>query len=244
MFSHLIFDIARNRIARPTVCYPQENSSMILRTPLLLLALCAPSLFLTAQTTPAPGTAASASSTLQPSLDVLRTALGATNVDRWKTSAAVRGEEENNLKSIRNDVSTTLPALLAAADAAPGSPAKLLPAYRNVDALYDVVLRVDAAGRIAAPADQSSAFDQALASLESARRTLGDQLQHFTESQEMQVGHLQAALKAIPPPAPLPPPPAPIKCPVTPVRKKKPAAKPAAKPTASSASSQSSTPTH
>jgi hypothetical protein len=222
---------------------------MILRTPLLLLALCGPSLLL-AQTTPAPATAQSpapvpavqgrAASTLQPSLDVLRTALGVTNVERWKVSAAVRIEQENNLKSIRNDVSTTLPALLAAADVAPGSPAKLLPAYRNVDALYDVVLRVDAEGRIAAPADQSSALDQALASLESTRRTLGDQLQHVTENQEVQVGHLQAALKAIPPPAPPPPPPAPVKCPVTPVRKKS-----AAKPTTSPAATQNSTtPTH
>ena len=220
---------------------------MILRTPLLLLAFCAPSLLL-AQTTPAPAAPQSpapaaqgrAASTLQPSLDVLRTALGVTNVERWKTSAAVRGETDNNLKSIRNDVSTTLPALLATADAAPGSPAKLLPAYRNVDALYDVVLRVDAAGRIAAPADQSSALDQALASLESTRRTLGDQLQHVTESQETQVGHLQAALKAIPPPAPPPPPPTPVKCPVTPVRKKS-AAKPAAKPATPPAAAQNST---
>jgi len=221
---------------------------MILRTPFFLLALSGT--FLAAQTAPTPanprapaaaGAAAKiagASVTLQPSLDILNSALRGISIERWKGSAAIRGEAENNLKSIRNDVSTTLPALLATADAAPGSSAKLLPAYRNVDALYDVVLRVDAAARISAPSDQSSALDQALASLEDNRRTLGDQLQRATEAQEMQVGRLQAALKAIPPPTPIPPPPAPAKCPTTPVRKKRPAAKPA------TAAKSSSAPAH
>ena len=210
---------------------------MILRTPLFLLALSGT--FLAAQTAPNPTSPrsptaagagakiAGASVTVQPSLDILNTALRGISVERWKGSSAIRGEAENNLKSIRNDVSTTLPALLATADAAPGSSAKLLPAYRNVDALYDVVLRVDAAARISAPSNQSSALDQALASLEDSRRTLGDQLQRATEAQEMQVGRLQAALRAVPPPAPIPPPPAPAKCPTTPARKKRPAAKPA-----------------
>ncbi len=222
---------------------------MILRTPLILLVFCGP--FLTAQTNPAPvspripaaaagASLSSPSATLRPSLEVLNTALREISVERWKGSAAIRGEADNNLKSIRNDVGSTLPALLATADAAPGSSAKLLPAYRNVDALYDVLLRVDSAARISAPADQSSALDQALQSLEDSRRALGDQLQRVTEAQEVQVGRLQAALKAIPPPAPPPPAPAPVKCPVTPTRKKA-AAKPSAKPTSSQSSS---TPSH
>ena len=63
----------------------------------------------------------------------------------------MRDEAQANLRSIQKDVSTTLPALLASADSAPGSASKLLPAYRNVDALYDVLLRVpEVRDRIAA----------------------------------------------------------------------------------------------
>jgi hypothetical protein len=218
---------------------------MEFRTSLSLLPLsCGAALFLAAQTAPTPASAppppAPPSATLQPSLDVLRTALTIIRVDRWKAPNAIRDEAQSNLGSIQRDVQSTLPALLATADAAPTSAAKTLPAYRNVEALYDVVLRVDTAARLAAPPDQSSALDQALARLDDGRRALGDQLQQTAAAQDAQVIHLQAALKAIPPPAPPPPPPAPLKCPTTPVRKKTPA-KPATPP----ANSQTpSTPSH
>ena len=172
---------------------------------------------------------------LRPALDVLKTALDGVRLDKWKGPAAVRSDEDANLASIRKDMETTLPPLLAAADAAPDSAAKTLPAYRNVEALYDVLLRVAAAGRLAAPADQSSALDQALARLDDGRRALGDRLQEDAKAQEKRVGDLQAALKAIPPPAP---PPAPVVCPALPPVKKK--AKPAVKPSTTPAASQSS----
>jgi hypothetical protein len=214
---------------------------MVARVSIFLLALCGSSLILTAQTpagagnlqrSPAPSSANAAlpSATLQPSMQILKQALAEIRIDRWKASAAIKSEAQSNLESVQRDLQSTLPPIVTSADAAPGSPAKMLPVYRNVDALYDVMLRLVAAGRIAAPPDQMSALDQTLASLSDARHTLGDQVQQNTDAQEVRVIHLEAALKAIPPPAPPPPPPAPVKCPTTPVKKKKlvPAAKPAA----------------
>ena len=204
---------------------------MILRTSLTFAALL-PTPLLLAQPaltprSPAPApsavvTAPLPSATLQPSLEILKGALGATNVERWKASNAVRGEASANLRSIANDVTSTLPSLLATADAAPGSASKVLPAYRNADALYSVLLRVDIAGRLYAPADQSSALDQALQSLEDSRRALGDQLQQAALRQDNQVGQLQAALRAVPPPQPTPTviAAAPAKCLPTPTRKR------------------------
>ena len=226
---------------------------MALRKSLSLLPLCAPSLFLAAQTPPSPAppadppTVARAtlpSATLQPALDILRTALYTVRIDRWKASNPIRDEAQSNIGSIQRDVQSTLPALLATADAAPSSAAKALPVYTNVEALYDVILRVDAAAHLAAPADQTSALDQALARLDDSRRALADQLQQTAAAQEAQVVHLQAALKAVPPPVPPPPPPAPVKCPVTPVHRRKPATT-ATKPTTPPANSQNSpTPSH
>jgi hypothetical protein len=157
------------------------------------------------------------SETLRPALEVVRQAIAGTNVDRWRGSSAVRDEAEANLQSIQRDVQTTLPTLLAAADAAPNSAAKTLPAYRNVEALYDVLLRLEAAGQLAAPREQASALQQAVNQLNDGRRALGDQLQQDAEGQEGQVVRLQAALKAVPPPAP---PPAPVACVPAPVKKK------------------------
>ena len=198
---------------------------MNLRAPAIVLALF-PAPLLLAQAAP-PITAAAAapaqsaalpSATMQPSLEILKSAMGMTNVDRWKASTAVKGEASANLRSVANDITSTLPSLLATADSAPSSAAKLLPAYRNADALYDVLLRVVVSAHLYAPADQSSALDQALHSLEDSRHSLADQLTQAAQSQDTQVTRLQAALKAVPPPQP--PPPAPVCAPAPPTRKK------------------------
>jgi hypothetical protein len=205
---------------------------MVSRTSLLLFAVCAATLSAQPATTgaasPTPPSAA-----VQPSLDVLRTAITQLHIDRWKASTPIRNEAQTNLSSVQRDVQTTLPGLLASADAAPGSAAKVLPAYRNVEALYDVTLRLVVAARLAASPTEMSAMDQALARLDDSRHALGDQLQHDTDAQETQVLHLQAALKAVPPPQPPPPAPAPVKCPVTAPHKKTTAAKKPTTPTAS-----------
>lgn len=221
---------------------------MILRTSLTLATLLPvtliPGSLLFAQGAPAaaprmsdpPAAITAPSATMRPSLEILKSAMGMTNVDRWKASNAIKGEASANLRSIANDVTNTLPSLLAAADAAPSSPAKVLPAYRNADALYDVLLRVVVSAHLGAPADQRSALDQALQSLEDSRRTLGDQLQKVALNQDTQVTRLQAALRAVPPPQAAPPPPEPVKCPAPTTRKRtttKAAAKPAAKPSPS-----------
>jgi hypothetical protein len=245
---------------------------MALRASFFLLALCAPAMVLAGQppsgnqpgtisnsparaNTPSgapasdpPAHANPPSAVLRPSLDMLHTALGNLSIDGWKASAAIRTEADGNLRSVQRDLQSTLPSLLAAADAAPDSTAKTMPVFRNVDALYDVMLRLDAAGRLAAPKDQVSALDQALASLSSARSALGDEVQANAEAQEAHLVRLQAALKAVPPPAPAPPPPASVACTPPPVKKRttKPAVKkPATTPTSAPANSQnSSTPSH
>jgi hypothetical protein len=166
------------------------------------------------------------SALLQPGIEAVRAALAGVRLDKWKASEAVRDEADANLNSIRKDMDVTLPGLLATADGAPDSVVRVLPAYRNIEALYDVLLRVAAAARVAAP-NQSGALDQAMLTMDAARRGLGDKLQVSAAATEKQVGDLRVALKAAQ--TPPPPPPAPVVAPVTPVKKKKPAAKPAAK---------------
>ena len=220
---------------------------MIFRAACFLMALCSPAVL--AQQTPSvqstPNSTASPaprpalpSVTMQPSLDVLKQALGTVNLDKWKASTAIKTEADGNLRSVQRDIESTLPQLLTAADAAPDSVTKTLPVFRNVDALYDVMLRLDAAGRLAAPKDQISALDQALAGLSDVRRTLGDQVQANAEAQDARIGRLQAQLKAVPAPAPAP---APVTCTPPPTTKKKRVTKPAAKPASSKPSATPAT---
>jgi len=220
---------------------------MSFRGSLLVLALFTPGVLLLAQNAPAPQQPASAApasstfNTLQPMVQIVKQAIASVNLDKWKASNAIRDEADSNLRSVERDMDSTLPGLVSAADGAPDSTAKTIPVFRNVDALYDVMLRIDAAARLAAPKDQLSALDQALTSVSDARRAVGDRLQSTAEAQETRVAHLQAQLKAVPPPTP---PPAPVTCPPPPTTTKKRRSTTTKPKTTTESTPQNSTQTH
>lgn len=196
---------------------------------IFLMISCGPCIALAAQppaAAPVTSMQTKPSAMVQPAIDTLQQTLEVLRPDKWKASDAARQEAGANISSIHRDLEGALPSLLAAADAAPGSVSRLLPAYRNVEALYDVLLRIVGTANLAAPGQQSAALERARVSLENAQRSLGDQLTSTALSQEQQVHNLQVALRAVPPtPAPVAcPTPAPVK---KPRRRRKPVAKPA-----------------
>jgi len=195
-----------------------------------------------ASTTPAPAITAPASQPsaaatpsllLQRSLEELHTTLSGLRMEKWK-SGTVRSEATANVASLQKDLQDTLPVLLAAADAEPQSLSKALPVSRNLDALYDVLLRVVDGSRVAAPADQVDQLIEAMASVQKSRLALNDHLQEMAAGQEKQVVNLQAAIvkaQTQTPPAPVcPKPPAPAPAPAA--KKKVVRKKPATTPTA------------
>jgi hypothetical protein len=132
---------------------------------------------------------------LQPSLDeVFQTATGL-KIDRWKRGT-VRDEAGDNAAAILKDIHSTLPPLISAADAAKGSIGSVIPVVRNVDALYDVLLRVSEAARVSAPADQIAQLDQALNSLQKARLALYDRMQDSAAITEKHTTDLEGRLQA------------------------------------------------
>ena len=90
---------------------------------------------------------------LQRSLDEVQKTIGDLKLDKWKRGT-VRDEAGTNVDAIQRDLQGTLPSLLKDADTAPGSLSKVLPVSRNVDALYDVLVHLVEAARVAAPGDQ------------------------------------------------------------------------------------------
>jgi hypothetical protein len=174
---------------------------------------------------------------LQPAVMSLQQTMDSLRVDKWRASKDVKMATTDNIGSIRRDVEGTLPGLVTAADAAPGSLVAMLPLTRNVGALYDVVLRVTVIAESAAPGDQADALEKSLRGLESARRTLADRQQQMAAAEEAKVGDLQKQLSARPVVAPTCPPSvaaAPAKTSATTTRRKK-ETKPAAKTPAAAA---------
>jgi hypothetical protein len=156
---------------------------------------------------------------LQPSLDAVQQTLASVKVEKWK-KGSVRDEAGTDIHSILRDMQVNLPPLLKEADAAPGSLSKVLPVSRNVDALYDVLLRVVEAARMAAPDEQANQLRQALSGLGNARLDLDKRIQEEAAAQETQLSDLQASVQKqaafkcpAPPAAPACPAPAPAKKP-------------------------------
>ncbi len=181
-----------------------------------------------------------ASGLLRPSLDDVQQTLTAMKLDRWKRGT-VRTEAGDRIAQILRDIHDTLPSLLTTADAAPEAVSKQLPVSRNIDALYDVLLRVYEAARVSAPDDQIMILDKSLAGLNKARLAFDDGLQDSATSTEKQVSELQTKVKAqaaftcpAPAPAPVCPKPAPPK----PRRKPKPPTTPQAAPSSTPANAK------
>jgi len=173
----------------------------------------------------APAGQVTPSGLLQPALDTLGQTLGAVKLEKWK-GGSVRGEAAPNISSIQRDLKSTLPSLIKDADTAPGAMSKVMPVSRNVDALYDVLLRVVDGARVAAPVEQVNALQDAMVGLEKARKALDERLLEMAAAQEKQVSDLQVALKTQAAPV-CPVAPAPV-CPaVTPPKKKVAKKKPA-----------------
>lgn len=203
----------------------------------------------TASAATAPGSAPSAalstgsysvSAALRPSLDTVRQTLQSLRIDRWK-KGTVRDEASTNIDSILRDLRVNLPPLLEVADAAPGTVSKLLPVTSHVDALYDVLLRVTEASRVAGPDDQAAQLQQALQGLSNARLALDERIQGSASSLEKQVVDLRATITRQAAERPVAPPPVAFPCVPPPTHKPAVKRKPAAKPsTATSAATKSS----
>ena len=166
-----------------------------------------------------PGTLPSA--ILRTAMQTVQQALAIARPEKWKAPSAITAESASDIGSIQRDVNQTLPALVTTSDASPNSVAQLLPTYRNVDALYDVLVRVTQTAVLAAPTQQSAAFQQATQSLQQARRDLGDMLDATVQSQDRRLRDTQARLTSM---QSAPPPPAPV-CDTTPPAGKKPVPK-------------------
>jgi hypothetical protein len=107
---------------------------------------------------PAAPVAASVTGTLRPALAQVGQSLNGIAIRRWKAPNEVKSAADQDVASIQRDLSGTLATLMDQADAAPGSVPAAFAVYRNVDALYDTLLRVVLTANLAATDSEVSAL--------------------------------------------------------------------------------------
>jgi hypothetical protein len=135
------------------------------------------------------------SSVLQPALSTMESTLTSLKIDKWK-KGSIREECGDNVNDILKDLKTNLPPLMQDADSAPGALSKSIPLMKHVDALYDVLLRVEEGARVSAPGDQVNQLESALKQFGIARIQLYDNMAQQAAAHEKHVTDLQATLKA------------------------------------------------
>jgi hypothetical protein len=146
---------------------------------------------------------------LRPALASVQAAIGSLNIAHWKAPGATRATVEQDVASMQRDLTVTLPPLLAAADASAASaPPALSPSFavfRNLDALYDVLLRVTETAALAGSPSDASGLEDARAALEESRGRLGVWLLQSIGAQDAQIARSHTPVSASPPSPPAAP---------------------------------------
>jgi hypothetical protein len=177
-------------------------------------------------------------SALQPLLMQVNLSVSAVDVHRWKVPNDVRDTTASDVQSIQRDLSTTLPSLLTQAQGSPDSIAPAFAVFRNIDALYDVLLRITETATLAGTQSEAGRLEGTRAELQARRAQLGNAILASASAQDNSVLQLRTALATASRVAAAPTAPkkivvddGPATSPSKTVRKRKPAAaKPAAPP--------------
>jgi hypothetical protein len=180
---------------QPPAATKHRPGHMLLTRTSLALLLATLSCSVSAQSDPPPAsTSSSVSATLRPALAQVGQSLTSIGIRRWKAPNEVKAAADQDVSSIQRDLSGTLAGLLQQADAAPSSVPAAFAVYRNVDALYDTLLRVVLTANLAAPDNEVNSLQTALSNLEGARAALGDSIVSTSQAQQTELVRVRTAL--------------------------------------------------
>jgi hypothetical protein len=134
--------------------------------------------------------------TLRGPLAQLSAALDQVQIDHWKLSRQGKDLFGNDAKSIQRDLQTTLPGLFEAARQSPSALGPKWAAMHNVNALYDVLVRVVTAAELSGGKKDAAILSNASAQLETARNSVANQLLQASSAQDREMAALASKTKA------------------------------------------------
>jgi len=167
---------------------------------LATLLACVSSFAAAQQAAPAPAPASAppaaiaiSTEDVRPEVDRIYSAVSGINVPKWKAPKEVKEQTQSDIASIQRNMKTTLPGLLDAAKAAPGTVAPAFAVYRNVCALYDVLLRVAETATLAGPQQDAALLEAELQKLDTAKKSLGSSIFDAASSRDTEIVQLRAS---------------------------------------------------
>ena len=121
-----------------------------------------------------------------------RVDLARLRVDKWKTDSSIKRQAESNTDSIQRNLTTALPTIVQQVRANPGSLSASFKLYRNLNALYDVMVSLTESAGAFGSKDEYQALNNDTANLDNLRRSLADQVEAMANSRDIEVAQLQS----------------------------------------------------
>lgn len=175
----------------------------MMRTTLLWLTLASSALLPAQVATPPPASGAAGTS-MSADLDRLQAAARQANADilsirveKWKTDAETKHESEANAASIERNLTTALPGLISDFQAAPQNLNAGFKLYRNLNALYDVMVSFTESAGAFGPKDEYDALAQHLNVIDSVRHDLANDLESLTALTQNELNSLRMQVRSL-----------------------------------------------
>jgi len=132
--------------------------------------------------------------------------LGKLRIDKWKTDSGAKRQAESNALSIQRNLNDALPGIIQPVRANPQNLAGNFKLYRNVTALYDVLVSLtESAGAFGGKSEYET-MARHVAAVEDIRRSYADTLEAMAAQHDAQLAAARAAAAAAVQNAAAPPP--------------------------------------
>jgi len=127
-------------------------------------------------------------------------------VDKWKTDDRSKDQSRSNIESLQRNLTSALPALVQQVQANPANLTPIVKLYRNLNAVYDVMVSVTESTGAFGSKDDYELLASDAGNMDTVRRSIAEQLEQMAANQDAQVARMaqaraqqQAAAVAAPP---------------------------------------------
>jgi hypothetical protein len=122
--------------------------------------------------------------------------LQALRIDKWKTESEQKRQAQQNADSLIRNMTAALPTMINTARSNPNSFAANFKLYRNVSALYDVMLPVTESAGAFGQKGEFQALGEQLQRWDEIRRQFGDYLEQLAASNDLAAANAAAGTPA------------------------------------------------
>lgn len=134
----------------------------------------------------------------------IQATLGKMRVDKWKTDNTNKRQGQSNVESLQRNLQSALPEMITQLRSSPEDSRATFKLYRNLDALYDVMVTVTEMTGVFGTKDDFQSLSNNISSLENTRRGFADRLETITASKETELERLRTQVKNLQAAAPAP----------------------------------------